>query len=586
MKRIFSLMLILNVLLSLVGSAVFACSITGGGSSGQAGTTLSATVTGAGFHVRKVAYDWGLTKSVDKDNVVIEPNKPINLSYTLQTTRSLASDTIQSGIRGTVTVTNGGSRTTQDLKIVAFVENVTGASVTIVPREQLLPGQTKTYPYEILFNGKSNSSYKVDAQVTILNHSGSLGTPNGPTPKQGGIQIPFNTTVETTDGAAIVSDSAVCPSGFICKKSQPGPWTLNDSSTISYTMTVTKTGTTNSTESTLVNNAKLVEDTTKQERTASKTVTLTDAHTEITLEKTASNTTYSAVGDVINYNYKVKNTGNVSLDGPVTVDDNKVQVTCPSGSLAPGEIVTCTAQYGITQADLDAGSVTNVATATASGVTSNQATLTVQAVQNKSLSLVKTASSTTYSAVGDVINYHYEVKNTGNVSLNGPVTVDDNKVQVTCPSGGLAPGEIVTCTAQYGITQADLDAGSVTNVATATASGVTSNQATLTVTYAPPADTVPPITKYHLDPIYCASCKGQIIKGFTVSLKASDNQSGVKSTQYRINGGDWITYTDPFTIYAGVTHTMEFYSTDNAGNQENTNIMDFDKGTFTGAGSY
>ena len=49
------------------------------------------------------------------------------------------------------------------------------------------------------------------------------------------------------------------------------------------------------------------------------------------------------------------------------------------------------------------------------------------AVQTKSVSLVKTASPLTYSAVGDVISYSYAVKNTGNVTLAGPVTVADDK---------------------------------------------------------------------------------------------------------------------------------------------------------------
>ncbi|WP_186446234.1 hypothetical protein [Paenibacillus cremeus] len=39
--------------------------------------------------------------------------------------------------------------------------------------------------------------------------------------------------------------------------------------------------------------------------------------------------------------------------------------------------------------NIESGSVTNVATATANGVISNQATQTVQAIQNKSLNLVK-----------------------------------------------------------------------------------------------------------------------------------------------------------------------------------------------------
>ena len=90
---------------------------------------------------------------------------------------------------------------------------------------------------------------------------------------------------------------------------------------------------------------------------------------------------------------------------------------------------------------------------------------TVTAVQSPALSLVKTATPATYSAVGDVINYSYVVKNTGNVTLAGPVTVADDKATVTCPAGGLAPQASMTCTVIYTIAQADLDSGSVKNTA-------------------------------------------------------------------------------------------------------------------------
>ena len=122
------------------------------------------------------------------------------------------------------------------------------------------------------------------------------------------------------------------------------------------------------------------------------------------------------------------NNGNVSLAGPVTVDDDKALVTCPDvdldGFLDPGESVTCTASYTITQDDLNAGSVTNTATASADGTTSNPDEETVNATQNPSLTLDKTITAgAPYSAVDDVISYSYEVTNNGNVSLAGPVTV-------------------------------------------------------------------------------------------------------------------------------------------------------------------
>jgi len=89
---------------------------------------------------------------------------------------------------------------------------------------------------------------------------------------------------------------------------------------------------------------------------------------DISLTKTASPTTYSAVGDVITYTYVIKNTGDVTL-GSFTLDDDKVPPANFNCTLPPilnsGASVTCTGTYTITQADIAAGSVTNKATTTA-----------------------------------------------------------------------------------------------------------------------------------------------------------------------------------------------------------------------------
>ena len=215
----------------------------------------------------------------------------------------------------------------------------------------------------------------------------------------------------------------------------------------------------------------------------------------LSLVKTATPSTYSKVGDVISYSYLVTNTGNVTLAGPVTVTDNKATVTCPSGGLAVGASMTCTASYTITQTDLDAGSVTNTAVAHANGTDSNPSSQTVYASAPSGLTLVKVASPTTYSAAGQTVTYTYTLTNTGNVTLYAPYAVTDDHVSsVSCPStpATLAPGDSVTCTGSYTITSGDMTAGSVTNKATATArvgeeGTVTSNQAQATVNeYTPP----------------------------------------------------------------------------------------------------
>ena len=129
------------------------------------------------------------------------------------------------------------------------------------------------------------------------------------------------------------------------------------------------------------------------------------AYPHLTLVKTASPTTYTAVGAVISYSYLLTNSGNVTLVGPFTVTDDKATVTCPAtATLASLASITCTASYTITQADLNAGSVKNTAqghgTFGTTPVNSNNDDETVTAVQRPGLTLVKTASPTTYDVGG------------------------------------------------------------------------------------------------------------------------------------------------------------------------------------------
>ena len=104
----------------------------------------------------------------------------------------------------------------------------------------------------------------------------------------------------------------------------------------------------------------------------------------------------NSVGDIIGYSYLVTNSGNVTLAGPVTVADDKATVVCPAGGLVLLALMTCTASYTITQADLDGGSVKNTAMASANGTDFDPDDETVTADQKPALSLVKTATPATY----------------------------------------------------------------------------------------------------------------------------------------------------------------------------------------------
>ena len=204
--------------------------------------------------------------------------------------------------------------------------------------------------------------------------------------------------------------------------------------------------------------------------------------TSISLSKSTASTGYNAAGQTIPYSYLVTNSGATTLTG-VSVSDNKVSVSCPSTTLAKGASETCTATYTVTQADVDSGSVTNSATASANGphgsVSSTVAVLTVESSgTTSSFSLAKSTTSPGYGKAGDIIPYTYTVTNTGTTTLHGVVVSDSatdgngdpaEPVTVVCPGGTVAPGKAEVCHAQYAVSQEDVDTGSVTNTAWASA---------------------------------------------------------------------------------------------------------------------
>ena len=91
------------------------------------------------------------------------------------------------------------------------------------------------------------------------------------------------------------------------------------------------------------------------------------------------------------------------------------------------------------------------------------------------LTLVKSVTPTSVGKVGDSVTYSFLVTNTGNTTLKNPQVAEKTfsgtgtAPAPACPPATLAPGDSVTCTADYTLTQADVNAGKVTNTATATA---------------------------------------------------------------------------------------------------------------------
>lgn len=194
------------------------------------------------------------------------------------------------------------------------------------------------------------------------------------------------------------------------------------------------------------------------------------------------------LGERVRYGFTLRNTGNVALL-QVSVTDPALtpQLVGSVARLAPGATASLSASYVLTQADIDHGSVTNsalrrgqttngIATEDRSGTGAGNDTPTVVALAAQpSLSLDKRLAAgeePTFTRVGRIINYEFEVTNTGNVTLAGPVAVLDSLTTTPiCPAGNLLPGASMICTSNMRVTQADLDRGRIDNTATANADG-------------------------------------------------------------------------------------------------------------------
>lgn len=245
---------------------------------------------------------------------------------------------------------------------------------------------------------------------------------------------------------------------------------------------------------------------------------------------------YAAVGDVITYTYIITNGTSHTLTPPYQIiDDKATGITCQSADIPPGGSITCSGTYTITQADIDNGRVTSIATAIAGGYTSSPVQTDVLAVWFPDITLTKSPSPNVALNVGQVVTYTYTLLNSGNVSLSSPFIVSDNKVaNVSCPSGSIAPNASVICSGTYTITSADVAAGAVTNTATATArkpngDPFTSQQASATVI------TKPLFLSVSTSPMVVNSINQTIVYTYTLRNAGSSPISSLSVTDTRIS---------------------------------------------------
>jgi hypothetical protein len=127
----------------------------------------------------------------------------------------------------------------------------------------------------------------------------------------------------------------------------------------------------------------------------------------------------------------------------------------------------------VTLDDALAGSVTNTATASMGSTNSNTKMLTVDTSTTPVLVIAKSGTLDGTFEAGQTITYSFEAANKGNVELTN-VAISDGLPglgALNCtpvqPVVELAIDATINCDASYTISQPDVDAGFVSNTATA-----------------------------------------------------------------------------------------------------------------------
>jgi uncharacterized repeat protein (TIGR01451 family) len=297
------------------------------------------------------------------------------------------------------------------------------------------------------------------------------------------------------------------------------------------------------------------------------------------------------VGDTITYGFLVKNIGNQTLTD-VLVTDPKITVQGAAlPSLAPNiqDATHFTGIYIIKQSDVDLGHIDN--TALVDGVapdgshvtdlsdpgvlTQNAPTIT-PIVQQPKISLVKKQTSITdtnangVTDVGDVIHYGFTLTNPGNVTLTN-VNIVDNLAGATVQGTALpsfapnAPAN-TSFTAAYTITVADLNAGRVTNQATASGTSPTSTVVSDLSDNLDPTKNNPTVTPLTVQPALA------VIKTFIgitdTDSSGTTNQGDVVKYTFSVKNTGNVTLTDVYITDANATMAGAHIASLPAGNKD------------------
>jgi hypothetical protein len=194
----------------------------------------------------------------------------------------------------------------------------------------------------------------------------------------------------------------------------------------------------------------------------------------------------------------IKNGGTtIAFTDPGSEVGRSVPVLSSCGTFGCGAYDIHTAAHAVTSVTMNYG---HEGTGTSLDLFSQVLAVTPR---NAALTLAKSVTPAVASDPDTTVTYSYVVTNTGNVALASVQAVDTafsgtgTPSAISCPKTTLDPGQQMTCTSAYRLTQADVDAGKVTNTAVARGTppsgpSVTSTPSTATVTIS-----CPPVYRWH-----------------------------------------------------------------------------------------
>ena len=200
---------------------------------------------------------------------------------------------------------------------------------------------------------------------------------------------------------------------------------------------------------------------------------------EIKVVKSSTTTLITDAGQVVPYTFVVTNEGNVTLTGVTVTDPNCNAAPARTGgdtngdnTLQTSETWTYTCSHTVTQAEIDDNGVGTDGdldnTVTADSVESGPDTddYSIPVDYDPAIKVVKSSTTTTVSAAGQVVPYTFVVTNEGNVTLTGITVTDPNCNAAPVRTGGDTDGdnkldltESWTYTCSHTVSQAEIDAG-------------------------------------------------------------------------------------------------------------------------------